>query len=98
MALRLITADERLAAPRTINTCILGPSGVGKTTLARTLDPATTLFVNAEAGDLALGKWPGTVVNIREEAQRIGVHPWELARAFACVLSGPDPADASGPY
>ena len=36
---------------------IIGPTGVGKTTLLRTLDPAmlsSTLFVDIEAGDLAV--------------------------------------------
>jgi hypothetical protein len=33
---------------------IVGPTGVGKTSLLRTLDPETTLFVNVEAGDLSV--------------------------------------------
>jgi hypothetical protein len=98
MALRLITADERLSRPRKINAVIFGPSGVGKTTQARTLDPKGTLFINAEAGDLALADWGGTILNIREEAQKLGIHPWELTRAISCLLSGPDPADPDGPY
>jgi hypothetical protein len=98
MALRLITADERLSRPRNINVVLAGPSGVGKTTQARTLDPSTTLFVNAEAGDLALGTWKGTILNIRDEAAKLGVHPWEMTRALACVMAGPDPADYDGPY
>lgn len=92
MALNFISADERLKKRDKVNIAIFGPSGVGKTTLARTLDPATTLFINLEAGDLALGDWPGTMVNVREEAAKAGVHPWEFCRALACLLSGPDPA------
>lgn len=40
--IRIIKADDRLKAVPKINIAIFGPSGVGKTTLARTLDPRTT--------------------------------------------------------
>lgn len=95
---KIVTAEQRLATPAKINILMFAPSGWGKTYQARTLDPAKTLFVNAEAGDLALGDWPGDVFNIREIAINAGVHPWEMARAMACVISGADPADAQGPY
>lgn len=99
MTLRIITADERLSAKRKINVAIFGPSGVGKTFQAATLDPATTLFVDFEAGTLALQEWRGDVISVREEAAKAGVHPWEFARALACLLCGADPAaDASSPY
>ena len=43
MALRIITADERLAEANLKTTAvILGPSGVGKTTLLKTLPEAFT--------------------------------------------------------
>ncbi len=51
---RIITADERLAQNRGVKGVITGPSGIGKTSLAWTLDADTTLFLNAEAGDLSL--------------------------------------------
>ena len=99
MPLKIITADERLRAAPKINIALFGPSGVGKTTQARTLDPATTLFIDLEAGTLAIQEWTGDVVDVRQEAARIGVHPWELARALVCWLSGPDPAaSVSSPY
>lgn len=98
MPLKIITADERLARPAKTNIAVFGPSGVGKTTLARTLDPATTLFLDGEAGTLALGEWRGSVVPMREAAAGVGAHPWEMARAIACLLAGPDPADVAGPY
>jgi ABC-type phosphate/phosphonate transport system ATPase subunit len=33
---------------------IEGPTGVGKTSLLRSLDPTSTLFVDIESGDLAV--------------------------------------------
>lgn len=98
MALKIITADQRAAAPHKVNILLFGPSGVGKTTQARTLDPASTLFIDAEAGMLAVADWKGDHVDVRQSALEIGVHPWEFARAIACMLCGPDPSDANGPY
>lgn len=98
MAMKIITADQRLATPQKVNIILLGPSGVGKTTQARTLDPATTLFIDLEAGTLAIQDWKGDVIDVRASALELGVHPWEFARAVACLLCGPDPADPSGPY
>lgn len=98
MALRIITADQRAAQPQKVNILMFGPSGIGKTTQARTLDPKSTLFVDLEAGTLAIQDWKGDVIDVRASAVEMGVHPWEFARAIACVLCGPDPSDASGPY
>lgn len=95
---KIIKADERLRSAARINILLFAPSGWGKTYQARTLDPEKTLFVNAEAGDLALGDWRGDVFNIREIATESGMHPWELARAMACVIGGPDPTDTDGAY
>lgn len=98
MPIKITTADERLARRPRANFAVFGPSGVGKTTLARTLDPKTTLFLDGEAGTLALGDWPGRTLEMRAAAAAIGAHPWEMARAIACLLAGPDPADVDGPY
>lgn len=92
MPLGIIGADERLSASRTVKMAIFGQAGAGKTSQARTLDEETTLFVDFEAGTLALEDWGGDVISIRKQAAKLGVHPWELARAIACVLCGPDPA------
>lgn len=93
MPLPIVTAAQRLAGPRKINMIIGGPSGVGKTTLARTLEASTTLFMDGEAGVEALGDWGGDSLDIRKLAVSIGKHPWEVARALACLLCGPDTAD-----
>ena len=99
MAFAIVTADQRLSAVPNTNIILLAPTGWGKTYQARTLDPETTLFVNAEAGDLALADWKGDVFNIREQAALHNVHPWEAARAMACLISGPDPAGGpNSPY
>ncbi len=98
----ITTADERLSQPSRCNIVITGASGVGKTTLARTLPAEETLFVDLEAGTKALADWRGDIIKVREVATRLNVHPWELARALACVMCGPDPAadpnDTANPY
>ena len=55
--MKIITADERLAEKSGAKILIVGPSGVGKTSLLRTMSPAmlaSTLFVDIEAGDIAV--------------------------------------------
>ena len=105
--LKIVSAEERLATKPKVNIALFAPSGWGKTYQARTLDAATTLFLDLEAGTLALNgdkpdgsdAWLGSTVNVREEAAKAGVHPWELARAIVCMLGGADPAAAPGsPY
>jgi hypothetical protein len=83
MALRIITADERLAEPRGIKACIFGKSGVGKTSLLWTMPAEDTLFIDLEAGDLAVQGWPGASIRPRT---------WEECRDLALVLAGPNPA------
>jgi hypothetical protein len=62
---------------------IVGPTGVGKTTLLRTLDPETTLFVDIEAGDLA-------VQDVSVDALR--PRTWPECRDLAVLLAGANPA------
>jgi hypothetical protein len=83
MTLPIISADQRLAEPRGIKGAIFGKSGIGKTSLLWTLDPATTLFIDLEAGDLAIEGWPGDSVRPRT---------WAECRDFAVFIGGPDPA------
>lgn len=102
--LKIITAEERLAQKPPCNVALFAPFGWGKTYQARTLPPETTLFIDLEAGTLALNgsaedgsdAWRGATLDIRSEATKAGVHPWELSRAIACLLGGPDPAAAPG--
>lgn len=83
MSLPIISADERLAEDRGIKGCIFGKSGIGKTSLLKTLDPATTLFFDLEAGDLAIGDLP--VDTIRPQT-------WEECRDYALFIGGADTA------
>jgi predicted GTPase len=48
--MKIITADERLAEPRGVKALIVGPTGVDKTSLLRTLDSTRTRFADIEAG------------------------------------------------
>ena len=96
--IKIIKADDRLKAVPKVNVALFGPAGVGKTTQARTLDPKTTLFVDLEAGTLAIQDWPGDVIDVRATAQEYGKYPWEIARAIALYVGGYDPSDATGAY
>lgn len=104
--LRFITADERLARLPAVKMALLGPAGSGKTYQAKTLDPTSTLFLDGEAGTRSLGTWGGRVLELLPTATSMGLHPWELCRAVACLLAGPDTSDyemqpgrrVAGPY
>ena len=81
--LNIIKASERMKERGGIKAVILGPSGVGKTTLLKTLDPAKTLFFDLEAGDLAVEGWPGDTIRPRT---------WDDCRTLASLIAGPNPA------
>lgn len=81
--LRIISADERMAQNKGVKALIVGPAGVGKTTLLRTLDPTTTLFLDLEAGDLA-------VQDVKVDTFQ--PRTWEECRDLVCYLGGPNPA------
>lgn len=83
MAMQIITASERMKERGGIKAVILGQSGIGKTTLLKTLDPAKTLFFDLEAGDLAVEGWPGDAIRPRT---------WDDCRTLAALIAGPNPA------
>ena len=81
--LQIITADQRMKERRGIKGVLTGISGIGKTSQLWTLNPQTTLFLNLEAGELAVQGWPGDEIRIRD---------WERARDLACWIGGSNPA------
>lgn len=81
--MRIIKASERMAERGGIKAVILGPSGIGKTTLLKTLNPQTTLFLDLEAGDLAVEGWSGDAIRPRT---------WDDCRTLAALIAGPNPA------
>jgi hypothetical protein len=83
MALKIITAAERLKSHTGIHGQIWGRYGIGKTSLLHTLDPKTTLAVDLEAGMLSVQDWTGRSVAVRT---------WPEARDIACLICGPNPA------
>lgn len=83
MAFPIISADERLAQRKGIKGCIFGRSGIGKTSLLWTLNAPTTLFMDLEAGDLAVEGWDGDTLRPRT---------WKECRDFAVFIGGPNPA------
>ena len=65
---------------------IKGPSGVGKTSLLRTLpDPSRVLFIDSDAGDLAVQDVPVDTIRIND---------WQTARDIAVRVGGPNPSFA----
>jgi hypothetical protein len=79
--MQIISADERLREQRGAKVLIVGPTGVGKTSLLRTLNPAHTLFLDVEAGDLSVLDLPVSTVRVDD---------WLSARDLACRIGGPN--------
>ena len=83
MTLPILSADQRLAERRGIKGCIFGKSGIGKTSLLWTLPESKTLFMDLEAGDLAVEGWRGHTLRPRT---------WKDCRDYAVFIGGPNPA------
>lgn len=89
MALRIVSADERLSAAGAKTTmAIFGPSGVGKTSLLKSLPPAETLCIDLEAGMKSVQDWPGDSIPVRTFADALDI---------GCLVGGINPsADPNG--
>src|SRR5215831_6416469 len=79
--MKIISADERLREHHGAKVLIVGPTGVGKTSLIRTVDIDRTLFIDVEAGDLAV---------IDLAVPTIRLDDWPTARDLACRIGGPN--------
>jgi hypothetical protein len=91
--MNLLSASDRLAERRGPKALVVGPPGVGKTSLLATLPPetlSTTLLVDAEAGDLPI---------IGLEVASVRPRNWSDCRDIACAIGGVNPAlPSSAPY
>jgi hypothetical protein len=87
MTFKIITVDERLKSQSGVKMIIVGPYGIGKTSLLQTLDDpmigGPTLCIDLEAGLLAVQDWDGAAITVRT---------WPEARDLACLIGGPNPA------
>ncbi|MGA3954062.1 ATP-binding protein [Ralstonia nicotianae] len=83
MTLPIISAEQRLAEPRCAKIVLVGIPGAGKTSQLKTLPEDSTLFVDLEAGDLAVLDWYGDTLRPRS---------WPEFRDLVVFLAGPNPA------
>ena len=86
-SLPIISADERLKENRGIKGCIIGKTGIGKTSLLWTLPTESTLFIDLEAGDLAVQDWQGDIIRVRS---------WQECKDIAAFTCGANPSIRSG--
>ncbi len=79
--LNIITAEQRVAEKRGAKILLVGPPGAGKTYRLRDLDPAHSLFVDIEAGDLSVVDLPVPTIRIND---------WSSLRDLAVRIGGPN--------
>ena len=84
--IKVISFEERLKRPPFIKGAIFGKSGVGKTSLLKTLNHKA-LLVDLEAGDLSLQEWEGDKVTLKT---------WEEVRDLCVLIAGVDPSVPEG--
>jgi hypothetical protein len=77
----IISPETRMGEPRGARILVIGPFGVGKTSLARGLDPTTTLVVDTENGTLAIDDMP--VPHVRPQT-------WPEIRDLIVRIAGPN--------
>lgn len=86
MAMPIISADERMKETTGAKITILGKSGIGKTSLLKTLPASSTLFVDLEAGGLSVRDWLGDCLRPAT---------WPEFRDLVVFLAGPNRALAA---
>jgi len=79
----MVTKTERKKEKRGQKIALVGSHGIGKTTQLFSLPPKSTLFVDLEAGDLAVDEWEGTTVRPKT---------WEECTDLAVMIGGVNPA------
>ncbi len=84
MSLRIISAEERLREAQGKTTMALfGMSGVGKTSLLKTLPAEETVCLDLEAGLKSVQGWHGDSLPLRNFADAVDI---------ACLIGGANPA------
>ncbi len=83
MTLEIYSATQRERLRTGARVAMFGKTGIGKTSQLKTLPESTTLFVDVEAGDLAVRDWRGDCVRTAT---------WPEFRDLTVLLAGPNPA------
>lgn len=85
----IIKNNEESRSKRGIKGVIFGKSGIGKTSLLWTLPEESTLFIDLEAGDLAVQGWKGDIIKPKT---------WNHCKNLASWICGPSNKKKTGDY